>query len=105
MYRKRKKGSRKVNERMARWREIQAQKKLELPAPKYPFEPPEIRRRIIVEDYDLGETVRHEFVLYRSDRIDCYLVEVDNQIIHGRKGWSKVLEMVRQAFIRMSSHS
>src|SRR6516164_4720552 len=70
MYRTRRHGSQKFNEKMARWRDIQLRKKLEEPAPYYGPEPPEIRRRIIVEDYDGPETTRHEIILHRSNRID-----------------------------------
>ena len=52
MYRTRRHGSQKFNEKMARWRDIQLRKKLEEPAPYYGPEPSEIRCRIIVEDYD-----------------------------------------------------
>lgn len=101
MYRTRTKGSQRFNERMARWREAKERKRLEGPAPKYPYEPPEIRRRIIVEDYDFGRVVRHELVLFRSDRIDCYRVAVDGKLLPGRKGWAKALELVRKAFVRV----
>ena len=97
MYRTRRHGSQKFNEKMARWRDIQLRKKLEEPAPYYGPEPPEIRRRIIVEDYDGPETTRHEIILHRSNRIDCYLVEVDGRMLPGRKGWSSVLEMIRHS--------
>ncbi len=103
MYRTRRHGSQKFNEKMARWREIQLRQKLEMPAPYYGPEPPEIRRRIIVEDYDGPETTRHEIILHRSNRIDCYLVEVDGRMLPDRKGWSSVLEMVRKAFIRVGA--
>ena len=103
MYRMRRHGSQKFNEKMARWREIQLQKKLEEPPPYYGPQPPEIRRRIIVEDYDGGETTRHEIVLHRSSRIDCYRVEVDGKMLPGRKGWSSVMEMVRKAFVRVGA--
>ncbi len=83
MYRTRRHGSQKFNEKMARWRDIQLRKKLEEPAPYYGPEPPEIRRRIIVEDYDGPETTRHEIVLHRSNRIDCYRVEVDGRMLPG----------------------
>lgn len=71
MYRKRTLGSRKFNERMARARAAKERLRLESEAPTYPESLPLIRRRIIVEDYDCGETVRHEFVLHRSSRVDC----------------------------------
>ncbi|HEY6873955.1 MAG TPA: hypothetical protein VI298_14615 [Geobacteraceae bacterium] len=88
---------------MARWRDIQLRRKLEEPAPCYGPEPPEIRRRIIVEDYDGPETTRHEIILHRSNRVDCYRVEIDGRMLPGRKGWSSVLEMVRKAFVRVGA--
>lgn len=60
MYRHRTRGSQKINERMARWRDIQARMKLDQPAPRYPYEPPDIRRRVVITDYDFGREVRHE---------------------------------------------
>ena len=86
MYRTRRHGSQKFNEKMARWRDIQLRKKLEEPAPYYG-----------------PETTRHEIILHRSNRIDCYRVEVDGRMLPGRKGWSSVLEMVRKAFVRVGA--
>ena len=37
--------------------------------------------------------------LYRTDRIDCYDVFVDNQLWKRRIGWSKVLEALRKAML------
>lgn len=101
MYRKRTRGSRKFNERMTRARAAKERLRLEGPAPDYAPELPRVRRRLIVEDYDGGETVRHELLMLRSTRRDCYLVEVDGQLIPGRHGWSKTLELVRKSFIRV----
>jgi len=101
MYRQRTRGSQKFNERMARWREAKERIRLEGPAPKYPYEPPEIRRRVIVIDYDFGRIVQHEFILHRSNRIDCYVVEVDGQQLPHRLGWARVVEMIRKAFVRV----
>lgn len=103
MYRRRYKGSQKINERMRRWREAKERKRLEGPAPQYPYEPHEIRRRIIVEDYDYGRTVRHEFVLLRSDRIDCYRLAVDGRLLTGRIGWARILELIRKTFLRATT--
>ncbi len=66
MYRTRRHGSQKFNEKMARWRNIQLRRKLEEPAP-----------------YDGPETTRHEIILHRSNRIDCYRVEVDGRMLPG----------------------
>ena len=60
MYKKRIKGSRKFNERLARARAERQRRRLEAPAPAYPPGLPELRRRIVVEDFDLGEVVRYE---------------------------------------------
>jgi len=103
MYRYRSKGSQRFNERMRRWREAKERIRLEGPAPVYPYEPPEIRRRIVVEDYDYNRTVRHEFVLLKSNRIDSYHVAVDGKLLPGRIGWAKILELIRKAFIRATT--
>lgn len=97
MYRYRSKGSNKFSHRMQKWWvEVP-----EGPPPKYPYEPPNIRRRVVIEDYDFGRTVRHEFVLLKSDRIDCYRVAVDGKLLRHRMGWAKVLELARKAFVRV----
>lgn len=61
------------------------------------------RRRIIVVDYDFGREVRHEFILLKSNRIDCYRISVEGKLLNGRYGWSSVLELVRKTFIRVGS--
>jgi hypothetical protein len=101
MYKKRIKGSRKFNERMERARAERERRRLEGPAPDYPPDLPDLRRRIVVEDFDSGEVVRHELKLYRSSRVDCYVVEVDGERLPGRMGWARVLELVRKAFVRV----
>lgn len=101
MYRNRTKGSQRFNERMRRWRDAKERIRLESPAPQYPYEPPDIRRRVIVIDYDFGREVRHEFVLLKSNRIDSYRVAVDGKLLKGRMGWAKVLELTRKAFVRV----
>ena len=101
MYRKRTRGSQKINERMARWRDRKEQIRLEGPTPNYPYDPPDIRRRVIVEDYEFDRVVRHEFILLKSDRIDCYQLAVDGKLLQGRFGWSSILKMIRKAFLRI----
>lgn len=99
-YRRRTKGSRKFNERMAAARAAKERLRLDSSAPDYPPALPMIRRRVIVEDYDCGGVVRHEFILARSGRIDCYEVSADGKSL-GCMGWSKALAIVRKAFIRV----
>lgn len=103
MYRKRLKGSQKYNERLARARQTRVENRLELPERNYPTELPALRRRIVVEDYDFGEAVRHEILLYKTSRIDSYRVVVDGQELQGKFGWARVLELVRKAFLRLTS--
>ncbi len=105
MYRKRIQGSKKFNERLARARATRLQNRLELPEIDYPRELPELRRKIIVEDFDGQETIRHEIKLYRSNRIDCYRVSVDGKFLDGKIGWARVLELTRKAFVRISNQT
>lgn len=103
MYRKRTRGSRKFNERTAKARAAKERKRLGGPAPDYAPGLPMLRRRLIVEDFDLGQTVRHEVRMLRCGRIDCYSLEVDGQPLPGRFGWAKTLELVRKSFIRVGN--
>jgi hypothetical protein len=96
MYRKRDKYSRKLRA----MREAKAKKRIEGPAPDYPIELPELRRRVIIIDYDFGKVV-HRVDLYKSNRVDCYRAVVDGKQWKERVGWSKVLEAVRRGFIRV----
>ncbi len=103
MYRKRTRGSRKFNDRMAKARAAKERKRLDGPAPEARPELPMLRRRLIVEDFDCGEPLRHEVLMLRCGRIDCYSLEVDGQQLPGRFGWAKTLELVRKSFIRVGS--
>ena len=77
-YRKRTKGSAKL----AAMREAADRARMEQPAPDYVPAMPELRRRIVITDYDFGE-VTHTIDLYRTNRIDCYQVVADG------KEWKK----------------
>ncbi len=102
MYRKRIYGSQKFNERLARARATRLQNRLKLPEIDYPRELPELRRRIVVEDFDGQEIVQHEIELYRTNRIDTYRVVIDGLELADRMGWARVLELTRKAFVRIS---
>jgi hypothetical protein len=62
---------------------------------------PELRREILVVDYDSGEPVAHTLHLYRSDRVDCYRAVADGKPWKDRIGWSKVLAGLRKSFQRV----
>jgi hypothetical protein len=69
------------------------------PAPDYPVALPDLRRRIVIEDFDFGHRV-HVLELHKTDRVDCYRVEVDGKPWKDRIGWSKLLEGLRKSMPR-----
>lgn len=69
-----------------------------------PPELPQLRRRIVITDFDFGE-VTHTIELYRTGRIDCYRAVADGQPWKDRIGWAKVLEAIRKSFIRVGSQN
>ncbi len=97
-YINRKKGSKKL----AVMRQAKERKRLDSPTPDYPIELPELRRRIIIIDYDFGKCV-HRIDLYRTSRVDCYRAKADGKPWKDFIGWSKVLEGVRKSFLRVGS--
>ena len=83
-------------------REAKERKRLASPAPDYPPELPNLRRRIIIIDYDFGKVV-HQIDLYRTNRVDCYRAVADGKSWKDKVGWSKVLEGIRKSFVRVSA--
>ena len=67
------------------------------------WEPPELRRRLIVEDYDTGEVMRTVIDMHSTTRIDCYRVTVNGMAYPGRPGWTRVLDLLRKAMPRKLS--
>lgn len=63
---------------------------------------PNLRRTVIVIDYDHGQ-VEHRIDLYRTNRIDCYRAIADGKPWRQRIGWSKITEALRKSFIRQQS--
>lgn len=72
------------------------------PAPDYPPALPDLRRRIVITDYDFGERV-HTLDLYRTTRVDCYRVHVDGQPWKARIGWSRIMAGLRKSLPRVGS--
>lgn len=98
MYRKRIRGSSAIE---AAKRARDAARMAE-PAPDYVPAMPELRRRIVITDYDFGE-VTHTIDLYRTNRIDCYKAVVSGIVWKKSIGWSKVLEAIRKSFLRVGA--
>lgn len=92
-----------INKKMAMMRAAKERKRLESDTPDRPQDLPDLRRRIIIIDYDYGKTV-HRIDLRRSQRIDCYKAVVNGEVWKERIGWSKVLEGVRKSFLRVTSN-
>ncbi len=95
-------------QREARARKLEAMRRgkdrarMARPAPGRPPELPELRREVIVIDYDTGQPITHTLHLYRTARVDTYRVEADGRPWK-RCGWSAALEGLRKAYPRVPS--
>ena len=83
-------------------RNIKAEKRLESDPPDYPKELPEVRKRIIIIDYDFGYE-RHLLELRKTRRIDCYKVYSDGKLWKEKIGLSNILAGIRKAMPRVHS--
>lgn len=63
---------------------------------------PELRREVIVIDYDSGQSVTHTLHLYRTSRVDTYRIDADGKPWK-RGGWSACLVGLRKAYPRVPS--
>jgi hypothetical protein len=94
--------TRRSTETLAKMRAGRDATRMDKPAPDYPPDRPELRRRIVITDYDFGERV-HTLDLYRTSRVDCYRVHVDGKPWKDRIGWSKILEGLRKSLPRVGA--
>ncbi|WP_416305947.1 hypothetical protein [Neptunicella sp. SCSIO 80796] len=62
---------------------------------------PNLRRLVIITDYNSGEPVTHKLELFKTDHIDCYKVFVDWRLWKERIGWSNILKGIRKALPRL----
>jgi hypothetical protein len=76
-------------------------RRLEGPSPDYPPDLPDLRRELLVIEYDTGFPILHHLALHRSDRVDCYHVVENGVPWRGRWGFARVLAIVRQRFPRV----
>ena len=98
MYKKRNKYSKKL----ANMRKAKERKRIESDPPDYPAQLPELRRMVIVVDYDFGK-VTEVMRLYKTSRIDCYKAVVNGETWKKKVGWAKCLEAIRKSFVRVGS--
>lgn len=88
-------------EKLAAMRRGREAARLDSPAPDYPAALPDLRRRIVIEDFDFGHRV-HVLELHKTDRIDCYRVVADGVEWKRRVGWSKILAGLRKSMPRIA---
>jgi len=88
------------SKKMENARAAKERKRLEGDEPERKWMPPNLRRKIIIIDYDMGKPVVHKIDLYRSNRIDQYIVKVDDELWK-QAGWAKTLEGIRKSFFRI----
>ena len=101
MYRSRSK----ISKKLASMRTAKERIRIESDTPNCPHELPELRRIVIIIDFDFGKTV-NIIKLFKTNRVDCYRAEVDGKIWQEKIGWAKALEGIRKSFIRLhSNHS
>ena len=89
-------------ERLAAMRRGRERARLEGPAPDYPQPLPDLRRRLVVEDFDFAHSV-HVMEFYRTDRIDCFRVVVDGKEWKRRIGFSQALAGLRKSMTRVGA--
>lgn len=98
MYRRRLKHSKKL----ASMRSAKERRRLEGPAPEYPSDLPDLRRIVVVIDFDFGKVVE-VMRLYKTNRVDCYRAVVNDQVWRKRIGWTQVLAAFRRSFVRVAA--
>ena len=101
MYRLTKKAE-KQREKLAAMRCGREAARLTAPVPDYPAILPDLRRRIVIEDFDFGHQV-HVLELHRTNRVDCYRVVADGVEWKRRVGWSKILAGLRKSMPRVGA--
>lgn len=89
----------KVLEKM---RQGKKEKRLDSPPPDYPVMLPEVRKRIIIENFDFGYE-KQVMELYKTNRVDCYNVFIEGKLWKKNIGFSRILEFLRKANPRLIS--
>lgn len=89
-------------ETLARMRAGKDAARMDRPAPEYPQQLPDLRRRIVVENFDFGHEA-HVLEFFKSDRIDCFRVVVDGREWKRRIGFSKALAGLRESMPRVGA--
>jgi hypothetical protein len=96
---KKRNGCKKVCQRM---RDAKDLLRLESDPPDYlVWEPPKLRRIVIVIDFDLGKRVVKFFKMYRTNRIDTYRI-IDEEGVTIKAGWANFInKYLMKCFVRV----
>lgn len=89
-------------ETLANMRQCKEAKRLASPSPDYPVILPELRKRIIVENFDFGYE-KQVMELHKTNRVDCYNVFIDGKLWKKDIGLSRILEWLRKSNPRLLS--
>lgn len=89
-------------EALARMKAGKDAARISRPAPDYPAPLPELRRRLVIEDFDFVHRV-HVMEFYRTNRVDCYRVVADGVEWKERIGWSRILAGLRKSMPRVGA--
>lgn len=101
MYRLTKKAA-SQRQKLAAMQRGKAAARMARPAPEYLPDLPDLRRRIVIEDWDFGHKI-HVLELHRTNRRDCYRVTVDGAPWKDRIGWSAILAGLRKSMPRVGA--
>lgn len=94
--------TRRSKEVLARMKAGKDAARMTRPAPERAPDLPDLRRRLIVEDFDFGRRV-HVLEFYRTRRVDCYRVVVDGREWQRSVGWSRALAGLRKSLPRVGA--
>jgi hypothetical protein len=92
----------------ARARKLEAMRRgkeaarLARPASGRPLDLPDLRREVIVIDYDTGLPVTHTLHLHKTRRVDTYRIVADGKSWKCG-GWTAALDGLRKAYPRVPS--
>lgn len=89
-------------ETLAKMRAGRDAARMNRPAPDYPVALPDLRRRIVIENFEFGHEV-HVMEFFKTDRIDCFRVVVDGKEWKRRIGFSQALAGLRKSMPRVGA--
>ncbi len=88
-------------ETMRRAKAQRQAERAEVSGPRLHWQPPELRKIIVVIDFDSGRPMMRMLQLWRGSRIDNYRIVSPKGAAKMPAGWSKVLGTVREKMPRV----